>query len=183
MGDIWAAVAAVAALATLFVAYLTLREGRSTIVELRKVAGEAAKETAAQEAIVESTRALVKASETSTTVLHSIFLETQAAREIESLLRVRSALAEVAYATQRAMNGQPEIVFYGARQTLRAALAGVLDAETILSNSYRIGHDASVVQARQNELQADHEVDVALGAARRKLAAASLLWQASESVV
>jgi hypothetical protein len=165
-----AAIAALAALATLVVAFLTFREGRKTITELKHLALEASKETAAQEAIVRSTERLVQAANATAAVLHSIFLEAQAARGVEGLLRVRTALAEVTYATQRVMESQPPIVFYGARQSLRAALAGVPDAEQALPISQRIGID-TVVHARQNELQADHELDEALKAARERLAA------------
>jgi hypothetical protein len=167
-----AAVAALAALATLVVAFLTLREGRKTITELKTLALEASKETAAQEAIVRSTERLVQASNVTATVLHSVFLEAQAAREVEALLRIRTALAEVAYATQRVIDGQPFIVFYGARQNLRAALAGVPDAEHVLPVSEGISTGTDV-HARQNELQADHELDAAFREAREKLAAAN----------
>jgi hypothetical protein len=174
ISTIAAGVAAVAALGTLIVAFLTLREGRATIAELRKVATEAAKETAAQEAIVQSTQRLVQASNVTATVLHSVFLETHAAREVEALLRIRTALADVATATQHMLveNPQPDI-FYGARQGLRAALAGVPDAEQFLPASHRIARDNSIVQARQHELDADHEVEQAIKAAREKLVAAN----------
>src|SRR5947207_11580114 len=92
-----AALAAGAALATLIVALLTLREGRSTIAELRKVAAEAAKETTAQQAMVRSMERLIGVSNTTVAVLHSVLLESQAAREFEGLLRIRTAVAEVAY--------------------------------------------------------------------------------------
>jgi hypothetical protein len=67
----------------------------------------------------------------------------------------------------------PPILFYGARQTLRAALAGVADLERSLPVSHGIGSHDSVTHARQNELQADHEVEQALNAAREKLSAAN----------
>jgi hypothetical protein len=176
-----AAVAALAALATLVVAYLTFREGRATIIELKKLSQEAARETAAQEAIVASTQKLVQASNATATVIHSLFLEAQAAREVEALLRVRTALAEIASATQRVLvDRQPEFLFYVARQNLRAALAGIPDTEHALPVSCGIGNDGSIVQARQNELQADHEVDEALDAARVRVKAASL--QSSEAM-
>jgi hypothetical protein len=181
ISTISAAVAAVAALATLVFAFLTFREGRKTITELKRLAVEAAKETAAQEAMVKSMQTLVQGSNVTATVLHSVFLEAQAAREVEALLRVRTALAEVAYATQRVMaENQPPILFYGARQTLRAALAGVPDAEHSLPTSHGIGSHDSVTHARQNELEADHEVDQALKIAREKLAAANR--QANEAM-
>lgn len=174
ISTISAAVAAVAALATLIVAFLTFREGRATITELRKVAEEAAKETAAQEAIVKSMQSLVGASNVTAAVLHSVFLEAQAAREVEALLRVRTALAEVSYSTQRVFEGQPPIVFFGARQNLLAALAGIPDPQRSLPASYRIGPQSREArQAQQHELEADSELEKELTAAREKLAAAN----------
>jgi hypothetical protein len=167
-----AAVAAVAALATLVFAYLTFREGKATITELRKLAQEAAKETAAQEAIVTATQRLVQASNVTATVLHSVFLEAQAAREIEALLRIRAAVAEVAYAAQRIFEGQPAIVIYGPRQHLLAALAGVPDPKG-LPASYDMGQSRDAGQAQQHELAAILEVEKAITEAREKLIAAN----------
>jgi hypothetical protein len=180
MGDIGgqvstvsAAVAALAALATLVFAFLTFREGRKTIGELQKLAREAAKETAAQEAIVASMQSLVQASNVTAKVLHSVFLEAQAAREVEALLRIRAAVAEVAYGTQRIFEGQPSIVLYGARQQLLAALAGVPDPKASLPDSYKMGQSRDARQAQQHELAAISEVEKALDEAREKLAAAN----------
>lgn len=168
-----AAIAAGAALATLIVAFLTLREGRSTIAELKKLATEAAKETAAQER-------LVGVSRTTALMQHAVFTEAQAAREVEALVRVRVALAEVAYATQRVMGeSHPPILFYGARQTLRAALVGVSNAERRLPICSRIATDASIVNARQNELLADTEVDKELDEARGQLIDATMAANAA----
>ncbi len=173
ISTISAAVAALAALATLVVAYLTFREGRKTIAELKALALEAAKETAAQEAMVESMQSLVRGSNVTALVIHAVFLEARTAREMEALLRIRTALAEVAYATQRVMaEHQPDFLFYGARQALRAALAGVPDAEQALPISNRIAID-TILHARQNELQADHELDQALRDAHGRLHAAN----------
>lgn len=181
VSTISAAVAAAAALATLIVAFLTLREGRATIAELRKLAAEATKETTAQEAMVQSMGRLVQASNITAAVLHSVFLEAQAAREVDALVRIRAALAGVATATQHMLveNPRPDI-FFGARQSLRAALAGVADAEQSLPASHRISEDNSIVQARQHELEADHEVEAAIKAAREKLVAANR--QANEAM-
>src|SRR5450759_5192040 len=154
VSTISAAVAASAALATLIVAFLTFREGRATIIELRKVAEEAAKETSAQDAIVKSMQSLVGATNATAAVLHSVFLEAQAAREVEALLRVRMALAEVTYSTQRVFEGQPPIVFFGARQNLLASLAGIPDPQRSLPASYRIAHQSREArQAQQHELE------------------------------
>jgi hypothetical protein len=181
ISTISAAVAAGAALATLIVALLTLREGRATIAELQKVAGEAAKETAAQQAIVRSMERLVGVSNVTVAVLHSVFLEAQAAREVESLLRIRTAVAEVAYATQRIFEGQPSIVFYGARQHLMAALAAVPDPKKDLPASYEMGDSRDARQAQQHELAAIMEVENALAAAREKLAEANA--QSNQAIV
>ena len=157
-----AAIAAAAALATLVVAFLTLREGRSTISELRKLAAEASKETAAQERIV-------SASHTTAAVLNAVFMEAQASREVDNLVRVRAALAEMAAASQRVVDGQPQFVFYSARQTLRAALVAIRDAEYRLPVCQRMSTDDSVAYARRYELEADAEVSKLLTAAWKRL--------------
>jgi hypothetical protein len=173
VSTISAAVAALAALATLVFAFLTFREGRKTISELKTLAQEAAKETAAQEAIVKSTERLVHASNVTATVLHSVFLEAQAAREIEALLRIRAAVAAVSNAAQLIFQGQPAIALDGPRQQLVAALAAVPDPKRSLPASYDMGQSRDARQAQEQELRAVSEVEKTLDEARQKLAAAN----------
>ena len=168
-----AAVAARAALATLGVAWRSLREGRTTIEGLKALAAEAANETAAQKAILESMNGLTLASRMTATVLHAVFLEAQAAREFEALVRVRVALAEVVTAIERVLGGQPEFVFFMARQNLLAALAGVADAAKDLPATSELAGSYTARLAGSYQLPAEHEVDAGFTSARERLASAT----------
>lgn len=165
-----AALTAVAAVFTVYYAYQAAVVGRGTVAELQKLTREASIETAAQQEMVKAIGDLVASSNTTAEVLHAVFLESQAGREVEALLNVRRALAEVSGASHRVVvDHQPTFLFFLARQTLRAALAGVPSAEKTLPGAMGVSTRNDVDLARSAEHEMERELNVALEAAMAKL--------------
>jgi hypothetical protein len=102
-----------------------------------------------------------------------VFLEAQAAREIEALLRIRAAVAAVSNAAQLIFQGQSAIALDGPRQQLVAALAAVPDPMRSLPTTYDMGQSRDARQAQEHVLAAVVEVEGALDGARDKLAVAN----------
>ncbi|HUY73242.1 MAG TPA: hypothetical protein VMW11_01895 [Candidatus Dormibacteraeota bacterium] len=152
---LFAAVAAVAGLAA-------VREARATTKELKNIASKLHEEASTQRDTVASMREVVVASTATVETLKAALGEAQAAREAAALLDVRKALALVTAALQRIIQQhQPEHLFTEARQQLRAALAGVAKAATVLPSATSISGALNSSQALDVPI-AEREVEEAL---------------------
>lgn len=114
-----AAVAALAALGALIVAWKTLQEGRDTITELKKLQTAAKAETEAAKETTEAARQTTRA-------LHIILAEARLTREIDALRGVAGQLASFIAVMRGVVNNQAGWhEFHDARAVLASQIAAV----------------------------------------------------------
>ena len=145
----FAMVAALSGVIAVIIAGKSLSEARATITELQQLTKAAAIETKAQTAVAERMEAVANGSTATVQMLHVTILEAGVQAEIDSLVRVATAVSEVASACLRIAGGQPEFLFTVAQENLRAALISIQD-DANLQNCGAIarGRQASSSAAR-----------------------------------
>ncbi len=167
-----AAVAAVAAVFALIIAVVALIIARRTLGEARETTNAQNETLKATQTAVGATESLAGRIETSTRVLHLIFNEAQATRELEQLRRVADQVAQLSRyrrAVKKAFaeHNPPPWFDHNDAQTLLAAHLEGLAPDDLPKTREMVTADPRYTDGLDE--QATHEIKAAIATARTRL--------------